>query len=76
MKIKESLILEISDQNGETESIIIPDNSETTVKAAICAIGNNPSYIESYCKGWRYDGHMGSYHDGVKYQTIQIEVVS
>ena len=35
MKIKESLILEISDQNGETESIIIPDNSETTVKAAI-----------------------------------------
>ena len=66
-------LLTIKTDVGYSESIVIPNSDEGTIKKAINKI-HTENYVESYCTNWRYNNGYGSYFDQVMWEVVSIEV--
>lgn len=66
-------LLTIKSDDGYSESIVIPDDDEATIKKAINKI-HTENYVDSHCVDWRYNNGYGSYFDQVMWKDITIDV--
>lgn len=66
-------LLTIKSNNGYSESIVIPNDDEETVKSAINKI-HTENYVNLNCLDWRYKDGYGSYFDRVIWADITIIV--
>lgn len=66
-------LLTIKSDDGYSESIVIPNDDEVTVKRAINKIYTE-NYVDSHCVDWRYNDGYGSYFDQVMWKDVAIDV--
>ena len=66
-------LLTIKSDDGYSESIVIPNDDEVTIKRAINKI-HTESYVDSNCVDWRYNDGCGSYFDEVMWKDVTIDV--
>ena len=66
-------LLTIKSDDGYSESIVIPNDDEATVKRAINKI-HTENYVDSHCVDWLYNDGYGSYFDQVMWKDVTIDV--
>ncbi len=66
-------LLTIKTSDGYSESIVIPNDEEETIKKAINKI-HTENYVDSHCVDWRYNDGYGSYFDQVIWKDVTIDV--
>ena len=66
-------LLTVKTHDGYSESIVIPNDDEETIKKAINKI-NTENYVDSHCVDWRYNDGYGSYFDEVMWKDVTIDV--
>jgi len=66
-------LLTIKSDDGYSESIVIPNDDEVTIKKAINKIYTD-NYVDSNCVDWRYNDGYGSYFDQVMWKDVTIVV--
>ncbi len=66
-------LLTIKSDDGYSESIVIPNDDEVTIKRAINKI-HTENYVDSNCVDWRYNYGCGSYFDEVMWKDVTIDV--
>lgn len=67
-------LLTIKSDYGYSESIVIPNDDEETIKRAINKIHTEDLYIDSNCSDLVYDNGYGSYFDKVIWKDVTIDV--
>ena len=77
-------LLTIKTSDGYSESIVIPNDNEETIKRAINKIHtenyvdshclDTENYVDSNCLDWRYNDGYGSYFDQVMLKDVVIDV--
>lgn len=66
-------LLTIKSYDGYSESIVIPNDDEVTIKRAINKI-HTENYVDSHCVDWLYNDGCGSYFDQVMWKDVTIDV--
>lgn len=68
-----NLLLTININGGGSESIIVPNDNEETIKRAINEIYTE-NYVDNYCRDWRYHDGYGGYFDEVMWKDVTISM--
>ena len=66
-------LLTIKTGDGYSESIVIPNDGEETIKKAINKI-HTENYVDSHCVDWCYNDGYGYYFDQVMWKDVTIDV--
>lgn len=66
-------LLTIKNDEGYSESIVIPNADIETIKRAINKI-HTENYVDSNCVDFKYSDGFGKYFDQVKWKDIIIDV--